>query len=192
MRIRIAEIEANAQELRESNTLSGNLSNLLRRIFQIITGVNGEQYPCKPDIFEKTYEEVSDDCLQSAQPERAIKDCRNCKFGGYNDHWNTNFCYCSDDCNNWDKWEPSAQPDLDEWCTTCKEYDQERHCCPRWNRVIKETLMEAQPEPSIPLQWIEAHIEWLKSLDNAFATLTAKQISAMVNKWKDEQDDTEG
>ncbi len=24
----------------------------------IITGVNGEQYPCKPDIFEKTYESV--------------------------------------------------------------------------------------------------------------------------------------
>ena len=26
----------------------------------IITGVNGEQYPCKPDIFEKTYEIVSE------------------------------------------------------------------------------------------------------------------------------------
>ena len=26
----------------------------------IITGINGEQYPCKPDIFEKTYEKVSD------------------------------------------------------------------------------------------------------------------------------------
>jgi hypothetical protein len=25
----------------------------------IITGVNGERYPCKPDIFEKTYELVS-------------------------------------------------------------------------------------------------------------------------------------
>ena len=25
----------------------------------IITGVNGEQYPCKPDIFEKTYEPVN-------------------------------------------------------------------------------------------------------------------------------------
>lgn len=24
----------------------------------IITGVKGEQYPCKPDIFELTYEEV--------------------------------------------------------------------------------------------------------------------------------------
>lgn len=26
----------------------------------IITGVNGEKYPCKPDIFEKTYEPVED------------------------------------------------------------------------------------------------------------------------------------
>lgn len=26
----------------------------------IIRGVNGEFYPCKPDIFEKTYESVSD------------------------------------------------------------------------------------------------------------------------------------
>lgn len=26
----------------------------------IITGVNGEQYPCKPNIFEKTYEPMND------------------------------------------------------------------------------------------------------------------------------------
>ena len=26
----------------------------------IITGVHGEQYPCKPEIFEKTYEAVED------------------------------------------------------------------------------------------------------------------------------------
>ena len=41
---------------------------------------------------------------------------------------------------------PSAQPDLDEWCADCKEYDQEHHCCPRWNRVIRQTLKDAQPE----------------------------------------------
>lgn len=41
---------------------------------------------------------------------------------------------------------PSAQLDLDEWCTDCKEYDQEHHCCPRWNRVIRQTLQDAQPE----------------------------------------------
>lgn len=27
----------------------------------IITGLRGEQYPCKPDIFWKTYERVPDD-----------------------------------------------------------------------------------------------------------------------------------
>ncbi len=26
----------------------------------IITGVQGEKYPCKPDIFEATYEEVTE------------------------------------------------------------------------------------------------------------------------------------
>lgn len=29
----------------------------------IITGINGEKYPCKPDIFEKTYELVEDNQL---------------------------------------------------------------------------------------------------------------------------------
>ena len=46
---------------------------------------------------------------------------------------------------------PSAEPDLDEWCTDCKEYDQKRHCCPRFRRVIRETVEDvrknAQPEP---------------------------------------------
>lgn len=27
----------------------------------IITGLRGEQYPCKPDVFERTYELVSDE-----------------------------------------------------------------------------------------------------------------------------------
>lgn len=56
-----------------------------------------------------------------------------------------------------------------------------------WDQI--KDLPSAQPKPAIPLQWIEAQIEWLKSLDNAFSTLTAGQISAMVNKWKDEQDE---
>ena len=42
----------------------------------------------------------------------------------------------------------NARPELhfDEWCTDCKEYDQERRRCPRWNKVIRETLKDAQPE----------------------------------------------
>lgn len=38
--------------------------------------------------------------------------------------------------------QPTADPGLDEWCTDCKEYDHGKHCCPRFNRVIRETLEE--------------------------------------------------
>ena len=31
-------------------------------------------------------------------------------------------------------------PVLDEWCTDCKEYDHERNCCPRFNRVIRSAM----------------------------------------------------
>lgn len=43
---------------------------------------------------------------------------------------------------------PSTQPErrFDEWCTDCKEYDNERHCCPRFNHVIRTTLQEVQQE----------------------------------------------
>lgn len=50
---------------------------------------------------------------------------------------------------------PPAQPEykMDEWCTDCKEYDHDKHCCPRFNRVIAETIKEAkentQPEPKV-------------------------------------------
>lgn len=38
----------------------------------------------------------------------------------------------------------SRQRELDEWCTDCREYDNERHCCPRFNRVIRETAEEVR------------------------------------------------
>lgn len=39
---------------------------------------------------------------------------------------------------------PSAEP-LDEWCKDCKEYDKKKNYCPRFNRVIRRTLEEAEP-----------------------------------------------
>ncbi len=41
------------------NTLEGDMKANVGDY--IITGVNGEVYPCKPDIFEKTYEKVEED-----------------------------------------------------------------------------------------------------------------------------------
>ena len=47
----------------EIKTLEGIMQ--ARESDYIIKGINGELYPCKPDIFEKTYEpEVVDDALQ--------------------------------------------------------------------------------------------------------------------------------
>lgn len=40
------------------NTLEGNMKASVGDY--IIKGVNGEFYPCKPDIFEKTYEKVEE------------------------------------------------------------------------------------------------------------------------------------
>ena len=40
---------------------------------------------------------------------------------------------------------PSAEPLEDfEWCHDCKEYDQEKHCCHRWTKVIRKTVEEMQ------------------------------------------------
>lgn len=43
----------------EIKTLEGTM--IARTGDYIIKGVNGEIYPCKPDIFEKTYEQIKDD-----------------------------------------------------------------------------------------------------------------------------------
>ena len=37
---------------------------------------------------------------------------------------------------------PSAEEESFEWCTDCKEYDQEKHCCHRWTKVIRNTVEE--------------------------------------------------
>lgn len=64
--------------------------------------------------------------------------------------WTYNFCDPEDE---WAAMKeirelPSAEPEcnLDEWCHDCKEYDKEKNRCPRWNRVIRTALEEAQPE----------------------------------------------
>ena len=62
----------------------------------IITGVNGEKYPCKPDIFEKTYEAVTNtnyDRIKAMSVEEmadaliAFKECnKDCPIGKNRKH----------------------------------------------------------------------------------------------------------
>ena len=37
---------------------------------------------------------------------------------------------------------PSAEEESFEWCTDCKEYDQEKHCCHRFTKVIRDAVAE--------------------------------------------------
>ena len=36
-------------------------------------------------------------------------DCRDCKYGKFNDHWNTHFCYHDKECHHWELWEPKEK-----------------------------------------------------------------------------------
>lgn len=38
------------------------------------------------------------------------------------------------------------EPQTFKWCTNCKEYDQEKHCCHRWSNVIRDTVEEMKQE----------------------------------------------
>ena len=51
------------------------------------------------------------------------------------------------------------EPQTFKWCTTCKEYDQEKHCCHRWSKVIRDTVeeMKQEQEPKTG-HWISSHI----------------------------------
>ena len=37
---------------------------------------------------------------------------------------------------------PTADHEEFEWCTDCKEYDQEAHCCHRYTKVIRQAVSE--------------------------------------------------
>lgn len=77
---------------------------------------------------------------------------------------------------------PSAQPEpnYDEWCTDCKEYDQEQHCCPRWNRVIRQTLKDAQPEQ--PSYVAEIEEEYQKAVKSPY--IHKPLAKALYEVWK--------
>jgi hypothetical protein len=47
--------------------------------------------------------------------------------------------------------EPCYNPD--EWCRTCSEYDHDKHCCPRYNKVIRSAVEEMK-EPKTG-HWID-------------------------------------
>ena len=48
------------------------------------------------------------------------------------------------------------EPQTFKWCTDCKEYDQEKHCCHRWSKVIRNAVDELKQEPKTG-HWIPTY-----------------------------------
>lgn len=49
---------------------------------------------------------------------------------------------------------PSAEEESFEWCTDCKEYDQEKHCCHRWSKMINQTIKEIRGTTAVG-EWVK-------------------------------------
>ena len=78
---------------------------------------------------------------------------------------------------------PPALPDFDEWCTDCKEYDKERNSCPRWNRVIKETLNDLQEERKTQLSEESTTSDYI----NRWDAIDAMKHTVCGDTWEVEQ-----
>ena len=53
---------------------------------------------------------------------------------------------------------PSAEEESFEWCTDCKEYDQEAHCCHRWSKMIWKTMEEMQIVHCCECKWFQCNM----------------------------------
>ena len=68
----------------------------------------------------------------------------------------------------------------DEWCTDCKEYDTEKKCCPRFNRVIRGALKREPSEDLISrAETINAITETLDAIDHVPKWVFDKLTSAI-------------
>lgn len=89
---------------------------------------------CRPELFDLNY-------VPSAQPKQT--ECEDAISRQAAINIASGFCHPSNIAKELAKL-PSVQPkyNTSEWCHDCKEYDQDKHCCPRFNRVIRNAVEE--------------------------------------------------
>lgn len=74
-----------------------------------------------------------------------------------------------------------------KWCTDCREYDQENHCCHRWSKVIRDTVEEMKQEyiERDVLDKIRAEIEAYTD-PQGFITISEGRFNSILDKYKAE------
>ena len=96
---------------------------------------------------------------------------------------------------NKDNYEPLEQePQTFKWCETCKEYDQEKHCCHRWSKAIRDTVEEMKQEyiEREVLDKIRAEIDKIYEREgSSFDCLNAlDELKEFIDKYKAETEST--
>ena len=54
---------------------------------------------------------------------------------------------------------------------------------------IRDVLEDMPSVEAIPVEWIDSKIARFRAMDNAFASLTAGQLQALLNDWRVEQNE---
>lgn len=75
----------------------------------------------------------------------------------------------------------------DEHCTDCKEYDHNKHCCPRFNKIIRTTLNNAMVNMLKDLheKILQEHEDYVfrEDVDTAYGLSTAMEyIEKKINE----------
>lgn len=63
-----------------------------------------------------------------------------------------------------------------DWCTGCKEYDSEAHCCHRWSKCINETVNEIK-STSNTRKWIPVTERLPETRDEVLISLADGRIT---------------
>ena len=82
------------------------------------------------------------------------------------------------------------EPQTFKWCDTCKEYDQEKHCCHRWSKAIRDTVEEMKQE------YIEREVldKIRAEIDNALSDgmIHKRTVLGIIDKYKVETEAEDG
>ena len=73
---------------------------------------------------------------------------------------------------------PSMKRKEDEWCKDCKEYDRKKHCCPRFNRIIREALDAVEEQKT--MQWTPCSEGLPNEIDDYLVTTHSGQIARYI------------
>ena len=135
----------------------------------------------KCDCPKEEIEECLKMAIKALEQEPTTKTCRTCRnFGSHH-----GICEICKDNRCWTEKEPQSF----KWCTNCKEYDQEKHCCHRYSKVIRDAVEEIEQEPVLDKLRAEIEQDAFKDV-NGSKYIFVNRINQIIDKYKAESEST--